>query len=81
MVFRNGSYVEVVFPLIILGLCSMTRLISIPRYLIGSFTMVLGFSDEYMKKDICGKCIWGALVFAFETVLIKEWLNHNGILV
>lgn len=78
---RNKHYDEALYSFIVLLMGSSSSLYSIPRYMIGSFCIVLSFSDEYAKLSKFSKIIIGVLVFGFELVLIRYWIEHNGLLI
>lgn len=79
--FTEKRIEEFALPFIILILSGSTSLSSIPRYMVGSFTFVLGFCDIYAKMNKVAKIMLGILIVAFELILIKNWFAHNSLLI
>lgn len=74
---NNKTYDELIYALIVMVLATSSNLQSIPRYMIGCFVVVLAFADEYHKRSAITKITVAVLVFGFEFILMREWLNYN----
>ena len=72
--------VEMSFPLLICLVAASSSLTSLPRYLIGAFTPVLIFCDEFAGLHKVNKAIIAVCVILFEVILIREWINGNSLL-
>ena len=78
--FKYRKTVEMSFPLLICLVAASSSLTSLPRYLIGAFTPVLIFCDEFAGLHKVNKAIIAVCVILFEVILIREWINGNSLL-
>lgn len=74
------NYVEAVFPIIVLLIASASSLSSMPRYMIGSFGITLGFLDEYIEWEKTYQIMIGLILFGMELVMVYHWVIGNGYL-
>lgn len=79
-VLRHRKFDEMIFPVLIFLMSTSSYVSSVPRYMIGSFTVILAFMDEYTKRNRIAKVFIAALIFGLEVLLINEWLNRNNLL-
>ncbi len=79
-VLKNHKFEEMIFPILIFFMSASSYVSSVPRYLIGSFTIILAFMDEYTKRNRIAKVFIAALIFGLEVILINAWLNGTGLL-
>lgn len=79
-IFHNRRVVEMVLPVIILLLSATTILQSVPRYMVGCFTVMLAVTDIYKNMSKTAKVILTIVLLAFEIILIREWDSHNAML-
>lgn len=73
-VFDGKRYEEMIGPVITIILCASTVLMSVPRVMIGCFTIVLTFTDMYCKLSKSSKVFIGVVVLLLEGVLFREWI-------
>ncbi|WP_026665244.1 hypothetical protein [Butyrivibrio sp. FC2001] len=78
--FVSKNYYELVYPLIIIYLGASSRLLSIPRFMVGAFIPVLCFSEHFSKLNKCARIIILCMVCVFEMILVREWIHWNGYL-
>lgn len=79
-IIRNKNYDEMIYPIIVFLMSATSSIVSIPRYMIGCFTVVLALSDFSSDLKKSEKIILGILTVLFEAILIKEWISGNYIL-
>lgn len=79
-VIVNRRIPEMVFPAIVLLMGISSTLQSIPRFMIGSATIVLGFCDFYEKLSRPLRVLVFLLICIAELALINQWILHNEML-
>lgn len=76
--FRETKKIEeLIFPLMVFYVAAFSSLMSLPRFVIGSFTFVLAFADLFVASKKSTKIIIGILVFVYEIVLIMAWFDTS----
>ncbi|MCR5507303.1 MAG: hypothetical protein K6F34_01315 [Lachnospiraceae bacterium] len=80
LIVRYKNFDEMFIPVIVLLMGGSSSFMSMPRFMIGSFSLVLGFAEEYAKMNKVAKVVVAAGFFAFELVLIEQWVTPNSLL-
>lgn len=72
---HHHRFYEMVIPLIIFFVSSTQALESMPRYMIGAMTVLLGFTDEYGKWDKLTKAIVFLSAAIIELHFLWAWIT------
>lgn len=72
---------EAVMPLITLALAAASSLGSTPRYMIGSFAVVLALTDEWLSRTKWKQLFICAGMFFFEVSCVNAWLDGSALLI
>ncbi len=80
LLIRYRNFDEMILPVFVLFLGGSSSFMSIPRFMVGSYTLVLGFSEEFALMNRAAKVLIAGAAFAFELILIQQWLMQNAIL-
>ena len=80
LIIRYKNFDEMILPVFVLFMGGSSSFMSIPRFMVGTFTLVLGFSEEFSNMNKTAKVLIGITVFLFELVLVDQWLRQNPIL-
>ena len=77
IIFHRKMIYEAVLPLIMVFLSASSSLMSFPRFFVALLTVVLCFSEEYLKASRYTKVALLILVLVFEYIFTREWLASN----
>ncbi len=80
LIIRYKNFDEMIIPVIVMFMGGSSSFMSMPRFMIGAFTLVLGFSDEFTKMNRVAKVMIACAVFIFELVLTEQWVLPNSLL-
>lgn len=81
LIFKHRHIEEAVFPIITLLVATNSSLGSTPRYMAGSFVMLLAFTDEWKGCARINKILMCIGIFIFEIIYICAWINGSTVLV
>lgn len=80
LTIRYRNYDEMILPVFVLFMGGSSGFMSVPRFMIGSYTLMLGFCEEYAGMNRTARILISACAFLFELVLIRQWLLENAVL-
>ena len=81
LMWKNKRTEEAILPAITLSVAASSSLMSTPRYMVGSFTMILAFTDEWKECTRLNKALICVAAFIFELACVHAWLNGSSLLV
>lgn len=81
LIFKHKHVEEAIFPTITLLVAANSSLGSTPRYMAGSFIMLLAFTDEWKGCSRLNKIVMCIGMFIFELIYIHAWINGSTVLI
>jgi len=81
LIWKHRRAEEAVLPLITLALAAASSLGSTPRYMAGSFAVVLALTDEWIGCTKWNQFFICAGMFLFETMCVNAWLDGSLLLI
>ena len=80
VLIKDKRYEEAIFPGIILIVAGMSSFMSIPRFMLGSFTVCLAFVDQLSKMSTLKKLVIGFFLIIFSITIYRAYLLGNTVL-
>lgn len=77
----RGKYEEAVLPSITLFVSSMSSFASIPRFMMGMFTIELAIVDQIFSLGKKKRIVVVAILLIFAISILRGWLLENGFLI
>lgn len=81
LIWKHKHVEEAVLPVITLSIAATSSLGSTPRYMAGSFAVVLSLTDEWKGCAKLNQLLICVMVFLFEIACMKAWLDGSVILI
>lgn len=81
LILKHRRLEEATLPVITLLMASSSSLGSTPRYMAGSFTVVLALTDEWKGCSRINKILICILLFVLELICVNGWLNGSVALI
>lgn len=81
LILKHRRPEEAVLPVITLIIASSSSLCSVPRYMVGSFTVVLAMTDEWKGCTRLNRILIGILLFVLEIICVNGWLKGSVALI
>lgn len=81
LVLKHRRVEEATLPIITMVIATTSSLGSIPRYMVGSFTVILALTDEWEGCTQINKILICVLMFLLEMIFINGWLNGSVALI
>ncbi len=77
LIWKHRRIEEAVLPIITLAVSTCSSLTSIPRYMAGSFTLALAFTDEWKNCSVLNRGLICVAIGIFELLCVNAWLQGS----